>query len=113
MEPKVYNLKKQKYNTSFSGITLYLSRTSGSVETAVNLVGCTPKLEFKQTSTSPVLKTLLIGTGITISNPAAGELIISNFQVDLTPGKYFYSLTLTLSDNSTNVYLIGTLEVAV
>jgi hypothetical protein len=77
----------------------------------LNLTGYSITLWFRSGSqTGPIVKQLAIGTGITITNAAAGQFSINPFIVDMPVGQTYYDIQFQTGP-TIKTYIYGTLEV--
>lgn len=73
-----------------------------------NLSGVSIKVQFRQYSKfGTVVKTLEIGSGITVLNAASGTFKMDEFDVDFKVGKNYYDIEITESTGEVKTYLQG------
>ena len=78
----------------------------------ISLVGATIKSEFRYNSKlGEVVKTLEIGTGITVISAADGEIQFDEFILDWQVGCYWYDIQITFSGGKVKTYVNGKLNV--
>jgi len=103
-----HDLRDQYTGDTFFGLVVTVQL--GGV--AVNLSGSTVRLDFRLRSTNALAKQLAIGSGLTLSDPAAGIFTVdSNWTVDMDPGVYIYDCEVLLSTGRRETILQGTLTV--
>jgi hypothetical protein len=104
---QTYNATLKRGDT-FNGIQIELLVNG----TASNLTGASIKCQFRPNSKiGAVVKTIQIGSGITITNATAGQFRIDPFVADLDTGKYFYDVQITFSSGVVKTYLEGIFDV--
>jgi len=76
----------------------------------INLTGYSIKAMFKPFPSLVSVKTIQIGTGITIINAAEGRFKIDSFNVDFAVGVYMYDIQFT-SSGVVKTYIKGEFNV--
>lgn len=101
-----YNFPRQTAGDTFlqQQITLLINGNP------VDLTAAQIKLEFrKESSDSPVLKTLEIGSGITLVSAAGGIFMIDEFPLFDEPAIYVYDIQFTIA-GVIRTYIFGELN---
>jgi len=98
-----YNFPTHTSGDTFDGVQFEMVLN----EAPMDLTGVAIKLEIKKRNTSKALVTKTNGSGITITDAAAGEFRINAFDVDLEPGVYEYDVQLTFASGSKKTYIKG------
>ncbi len=103
MEAGTYNLETTITGDTFNQVSFAVA-PNGS---PLNLTGYTIKLQIRNTYTSTAVKSLEIGSGITVTNAAGGVFRIDAFVVDFAAGTYVYDIQLTSSGGVVKTYIAG------
>lgn len=83
-----------------------------TTQTPIDLTDCEIRCEFrKNTKVGTVVKTLIVGTGITLSDPTNGILTIDNFDVDWDADFYYYDFQFTFPNDVVQTYFGGYMKV--
>lgn len=105
-----YNIPDRVKGTTFKGVQFSLKNSVSNEP--LNLTNAQVKLQFRRGSEiGLVKKELAVGTGITLTNPVGGVLVLEPFLVTWDPGLYFYDLKITYPTNVIEVYINGTFRV--
>lgn len=108
MKPGVYTMEPVVLNDSVNEKTIGLKDNG----VAINLTGCSIKMDFKRNPGYDYDKRLSTENGgITVSNPTGGEFTINEFTANLQPGKYLFDIQFTFPSGTIKTYINGTLEV--
>lgn len=103
-----YNFKEHYRGDTFNARLLTFRDSQSN---PINLTGLNIKMQFrKNTKTGRLVKELSIGSGITITNAAGGEIQTDSFQLDWEVGTYYYDIQ---QDNDGNIKTLfeGTLPI--
>ena len=104
----IYNFLDRIYGTTHPGVT-YTIDLNGSPP---DLTDASIKCQFRVKPTdSKVQKEFSVGSGITITDPTNGVFQIDAFDIDITPGLYYYDILITFADDTKKVYIVGTFKV--
>ena len=78
----------------------------------IDLTGISAVCQFRYSNeTGKLAKDLSIGSGLTLTDAAAGKIKIDSFLVDFEVGLYYYDIKLTFSSSKIKTYIKGTLNV--
>ena len=73
----------------------------------LNLTNAVIKMQLKKEFKGASFLTLQSGSGITITNPTAGEFKINEQIIDIEAYNYLYDLQIKLADNTVKTYIKG------
>lgn len=106
----LYNFPDQYRNDTFNGVQFTIQDADTS--TGIDLTNATIKTEFKKGSkTGAIVKTLTIGSGITVTDAVNGVLQFDAFILDWDVATYHYDLEVTFNSGVVKSYIFGTLKV--
>jgi hypothetical protein len=95
-------------------ITVYDNDTYPGVEFTItvnsiplSLVDASIRMQVRQTRTEPAVIDISSGSGITITDAAAGKFKIDAQIFTGVPKTYLYDIEITLADNSVKTYIKG------
>jgi hypothetical protein len=103
----IYNIKNVIKGDTFDGVSFTLSDLD---DVAIDLTGATIKIDFKNKGNA-VMKTISIGSGITVNNATAGIFQIDSFLVILTTGSLEYDIEITFPSGMVKTYVTGTFNI--
>lgn len=103
MEQGTYNLPDTVAGDTFDKLILTITDT--------DITGWEIKAMFKRQPDLVSVKTIEIGTGITVTDAANGIFEIDSFIVALGVGVYYYDIQFTDTDGNVYTYVKGTFEV--
>ncbi len=97
------------YGDTYKAVA-FVMRLNGVV---VNLTGATIRIQFRAYSTGDptILKTLSIGSGITVTDAVNGAFRTDAYIMNLIPGIYEYDIEITYASGYVKTYARGTLSV--
>jgi hypothetical protein len=79
-----------------------------TTQTPIDLTGCEIRCEFrKNTKVGAVIETLIVGNGITLSDPTNGIFTIDNFNADWDADVYYYDFQFTFPNDVVQTYFGG------
>lgn len=107
MIAKQYDFKPHTAGDTFNGVTITMTLTADAVTNPIDLTGVAIKIQFMKQYETTVVKTLEIGSGITIDNATAGVFSIDPFTVFTTPYTYEYDMQFTFSGGDVKTYMKG------
>jgi hypothetical protein len=105
----IYNVCRHISGDTWKGLGAVTLTVNGS---AMDLTGAYAEFIVKYSTASPHIFSLTTNnSGIIISNPLSGILVIPPTIVDIPPGKYGWYLNVKLSNSEIKTYLRGTWEI--
>lgn len=108
--PAVYNLKDQRVNDSFRGVRFRIKRQiDGQPVDLSSATGITAK--FKGGYDNKVLKTLTLGSGITMNDSLGGDFSLDPFIITMPNGVYKYDVQIDFPGNIKTTYIEGTVDI--
>ena len=79
---------------------------------AVDLTSSTARVMFRRGSKKgTVVKSLTVGSGITLTDATNGVLTLDSFTLDWEADTYFYDVEITLSSGVIRTYVVGTIKI--
>ena len=110
MTPAIYSIPDLYLNDTYNGVQFTLS--DYETEVPIDLTNVDIKSEFRADSdTGTIVKTLIIGDGIEVTDAVNGVFRINAFTVDWTPGLYYYDIQCTFPGDVVKTYIRGTTSV--
>jgi len=105
MPTQTYNFPDIKFGDTHDGTSFTVLVNA----VALNLTAASIKAQFRaNSSTGALLKTMVDGVDITITDAVNGVFQIDPFDVDIPPGVAVYDIELTLGDGRKKTYIGGT-----
>ena len=94
-------------NDTFKSVQFTLT---DQMAAAIDLTGASIDIEFRfRSKTGSVVKAVSVGSGITVSTPSNGILVLDEFTpVDWAADTYFYDVQITFSDGTIQTPVQGT-----
>ena len=104
------NLNDRIKNDTFDSVKFTI-QDGNSV--AIDLTGSAIASKFRyRCKTGAVVKTLSIGSGITLTTPLSGIFHIDKFTpITFEVGEYYYDIEITLASGDIKTYVWGTFDV--
>ncbi len=103
-----YNLADHHKGDTWNGVQFTIL-SNGS---AVDLTSATVRVMFRRESkTGKVVKSLTVGSGVTLTDASNGVLTIDAFTLDWSPNTYFYDVEVTLSGGTIRTYVEGYIKI--
>lgn len=101
-----YNISAYN-NDTFPGVNFTVT-----VNTVVlNLTDATIRMQVRKSRNETPILDLALGTGLTITDAAAGKFKIDEQIISGTPGMYYYDIEITLSGGDVKTYIKGTFTI--
>jgi len=108
--PATYNLKDQRVNDSFRGVRFRIKRQiDGQPVDLSSATGITAK--FKGGFDNKVLKTLTLGSGITMNDSLGGDFSLDPFIITMPNGLYKYDVQIDFPGGIRTTYIEGTVDI--
>lgn len=107
---KVYNFPDILKGDTFKARDVVIKNDTAL--TPIDLTDCDIRCEFrKNTKVGDVLKTLIVGGGITLSDPTNGVFTIDNFDIDFDADIYYYDFQFAFTSGVVQTYFGGYMKV--
>ena len=109
MTPGEYNIQTTVGDNTLEEIVITL--TDGD-DAPINLTGADIIWTVRTSKSSPVLLTKSVGSGITLSDPTAGEFTLNQIlNIDLPPGDFLHEFRIVFASGIRKTYIRGTFTV--
>ena len=104
------DLRDRIKNDTFSSVKFTIQDGNA---VAIDLTGVAIAIKFRyRCKTGSVVKTLSIGSGITLTTPLSGIFHIDEYTpIVMEVGKYYYDVEITFTDGTIKTYVWGTFNV--
>lgn len=104
------NFNEQINNTTFKAKIVTISITNDSGIALLDLTGATINLWWRRgNANGKLIKRMLIGSGLTLSDPSNGEFTIDKFFIDWGAGTYYYDIKITMASTDKYAQMYGTI----
>lgn len=104
---QTYNYPDTLFGDTFEGVQFTVTVNASPLD----LTGATIKTEFRDLFSGALVKTLEIGTGITVTDAVNGVFQVDAFIVDIPVGNHKHDVQITLADSRVKTYITGSWEI--
>lgn len=106
MTPGIYNFPDQTQGTTFDGVEFQVNVD----DVAMNLAGVTIKVVMRSSLNNQIFLKQA-GSGITVTDAAAGIFRIDPFAITYPIGTYSYDITFVFTSGAIKTYIKGTIKI--
>lgn len=102
-----YNFPDHKKGDTFNGVQFTVLVNN----VAFNIVNAEIKLKLRKTAQANPVKTMAVGTGITITNGASGVFKVDEQIIDIEAATYLYDIQIKTVGGVVKTYISGTWKI--